>query len=137
MEITLNRTYKSPDYTIGKMYLNGKYFCDTLEDPVRHIAPDGSGKIKNETAIPAGRYKVVVDESPRFKRALPRLVAVPYFEGIRIHAGNTTADTSGCILVGENKEKGKVLNSRATETRLTGILLNCQRAMEPIYITIE
>lgn len=137
MEITLKRTYKGPDYTIGKMYLNGEYFSDTLEDPVRDISPNGAGKIPDKTAIPAGRYKIVVDESPRFKRLLPRLLAVPHFTGIRIHAGNTPADTSGCILVGENKEKGKVLNSRVYEARLISILLNCQRVMEPIYITIS
>lgn len=137
MEITLERLCKKDSYTIGRMSLNGKYFCDTLEDPVRDIAPDGSGKVPGKTAVPEGRYKIFVDESPRFKRLLPRLLAVPHFIGVRIHAGNTASDTEGCILVGENKAKGKVLDSRTYEARLVSILLNCQREMEPIHITIS
>lgn len=110
MEIKVERLWKKDAYTIGKMYLNGEYFCNTLEDKERDLTKEK--KVYGETAIPAGRYEVVYTYSPHFKRNLPRLLAVPQFDGVLIHAGNTTSDTLGCILVGENKEKGKVINSR-------------------------
>jgi hypothetical protein len=87
-----------------------------LEDTVREK------KIMHKTAIPEGTYEVIVNRSPKFKRDLPRLLNVPNFEGILIHRGNTPNDTSGCILVGENKVKGKVINSTKYETLLTSIL---------------
>lgn len=124
MEIRVDRRFKGPEYTIGKMYLDGKYFCDTLEDPVRELKST-KDKVYGDTAIPAGTYKVILNQSPRFKRVLPRLLDVPYFEGVLIHRGNTSKDTHGCILVGENKVRGKVINSTGYETalvkRLTGI----------------
>ena len=91
-------------------------------------------KVPGATAIPAGRYEVIVNRSPRFGRDLPRLLDVPGFEGILIHRGNTAEDTSGCILVGENRERGKVINSTRYEVQLTGIL---ERAQEKGKITIE
>lgn len=114
MKIKLKRTFKGAEYTIGKLYLNDEYFCDTLEDVVR---PEGR-KIAGKTAIPTGEYKVVLTESKRFKKLLPLLINVPNFTGVRIHSGNTHHDTEGCILVGENKVKGRVINSRATMNRL-------------------
>lgn len=114
MKMKLKRTFKGAEYTIGKLYLNDEYFCDTLEDVVR---PEGR-KIAGKTAIPAGEYKVVLTESKRFKKLLPLLINVPNFTGVRIHSGNTHHDTEGCILVGENKVKGRVINSRATMNRL-------------------
>lgn len=114
MKMKLRRTFKGTEYTIGKLYLNDEYFCDTLEDVVR---PAGR-KIAGKTAIPAGEYKVVLTESKRFKKLLPLLINVPNFTGVRIHSGNTHHDTEGCILVGENKVKGRVINSRATMNRL-------------------
>ena len=114
MKLLLERIYKAPTYTIGRLYLNGDFFCNTLEDVVR---PAGV-KVYGETAIPFGTYKVKLTMSQRFKKVMPILLSVPMFEGIRIHAGNTEADTSGCILVGENTVKGKVINSTATFKRL-------------------
>ena len=116
MKLKLNRIFKGKDYTIGHLYIDGEYFCDTLEDRVRDLLKEG--KIPAETAIPAGTYNVTVTSSPRFKRMLPRLVNVPQFEGILIHRGNTAKDSSGCILVGENKRKGMVINSTYHEERL-------------------
>ncbi len=118
MKITVKRIFKGDKYTIGKMYLDGEYFCDTLEDTVRDFGANGEGKVYGETAIPYGTYKVILVQSPRFKRMLPRLVDVPYFEGVLIHSGNTHEHTHGCILIGENKAKGKVLNSRTWEKKL-------------------
>lgn len=137
MLIEVDRRYKKEAYTIGIMRLNGEYFCETLEDRVREIAKDGSGKIKGVTAIPAGRYRVLMTMSPKFRRVLPYLVNVPHFEGIRIHSGNTAADTEGCILVGKNKAKGKVLESRKTERELVDILLAAQAAGDEIWIDIK
>ena len=110
MKLTLKRNFKGPDYTIGKLYIDGHYFCDTLEDTVRPIGE----KIKGKTAIPAGDYKVIKSYSPRFKKILPEILDVPGFSGVRIHAGNTAKDTDGCLLLGLNKTKGAVLDSQTT-----------------------
>jgi len=123
MKLKLIRKYKCPNYTIGHLYINDKYFCDTLEDKVRQL-DSIEDKIKHKTAIPKGKYKVVVTMSPRFKRLLPLLLNVPFFEGIRIHRGNDENDTSGCIIVGENKIKGKVINSTYYEKKLVELLKN-------------
>ena len=130
MKILLQRTSRQPDYTIGKMYLNDKYFCDTLEDLDRGLRQDmplseiQRLKVMHRTAIPAGTYKVIVNQSPAKQRLLPRLLDVPGFDGILIHRGNTADDTSGCILVGENKAVGKVLNSIKYELELVNLLKN-------------
>ena len=116
MEITVNRKYKKADYTIGQMYIDGMYFCDTLEDTVRDLSREK--KLAGQTAIPRGKYRVELTYSPKFKRDLPLLCSVPYFTGIRIHRGNTPEDTSGCILVGENKERGRLVNSTRYELEL-------------------
>lgn len=120
MKLTLKRIAKRDTYTIGRLFIDDVFFCDTLEDKVRNLASEP--KIAGETAIPSGTYKVIVNVSPRFKRELPRLLNVPYFEGILIHRGNTSKDTAGCILVGENKEVGKVLNSTKYELELTKLI---------------
>ena len=116
MNLFLQRIAQTPEYTIGRLYINDNFFCNTLEDAVREE------KIAGKTAIPEGIYNVVVNHSPKFKRDLPLLLDVPNFEGIRIHRGNTVKDTSGCILVGENRVKGKVLDSTKYELELTRIL---------------
>lgn len=112
MKLLLKRIALKEKYTIGKLYIDGEFFSDTLEDPVR------DEKIYGETAIPKGTYKVTITLSPRFRRWLPLLHDVPNFEGVRIHRGNTPEDTHGCILVGQNKIKGQVVNSAYTEIEL-------------------
>lgn len=119
MKLTLNRIALRQTYTIGKLYIDGKYFCDTLEDTVRDTNKsgkfdNGEKKIKGKTAIPYGTYEIKWTYSPRFKKYTPQLMNVPSFEGIRIHSGNSSTDTEGCLLLGENKKVGMVLNSRAT-----------------------
>lgn len=125
MKFILHRIFKGQSYTIGKLFIDGKFFCDTIEDAVRHLplsCPDTPRGIAckcpekkyAQTAIPAGTYKVTMEYSPRFKRTLPYLHNVPHFLGILIHSGNTDADSSGCIIVGRNKVKGKVLESKVT-----------------------
>lgn len=100
------------------MSVDGKYFCDTLEDVDRGLTSDmqlaeiQKRKIYGETAIPTGRYQVTETYSPKFKKYMPLLVGVKGFSAVRIHAGNTPADTEGCVLVGKNDVVGKVTNSR-------------------------
>ena len=108
MKIEVIRATCGATCTIGKMYIDGVDTCYTLEDVVR---PDGE-KIYGETAIPYGRYRVVVTPSARFGRDLPLLLDVPNFTGVRIHPGNTAADTHGCILVGMESSGTSILNSR-------------------------
>ena len=127
MNITVKRTFKGPEYTIGKLYIDGAYFCDTLEDTVR---PAGV-KIASKTAIPAGTYKVKKTMSPRFKKILPEILNVPNFSGVRIHSGNTAADTDGCLLLGLNRAKGQVLCSK------NAMAFFMDRTPEEFVLTIE
>lgn len=150
MELRLKRIARKETYTIGRLYVDGKYVCDTIEDRDRGLSQslpvsvNIAKKRKGMTAIPTGRYRVTLDvKSPRFSKFksyawcdgyLPRLINVPAFDGILIHAGNTAANTDGCLLVGENKVVGKVLNSMDTLKRLYAIL---KTAKDSIYITVE
>lgn len=120
MNITVKRVAKKEAYTIGKLYIDGKYFCDTLEDRDRGLAQSmplseiKKIKVKHQTAIPTGTYQVAWNYSPKYRRMMPQILNVPGFEGVRIHSGNSQQDTSGCILLGKNSVVGKVLNSRVT-----------------------
>lgn len=120
MQLVIKRIAKKPNYTIGKLYIDGKYFCDTLEDTDRGLDDSQTyneimnKKIKSKTAIPTGEYIVMSTLSPRFKRNLPLVMNVKGFEGIRIHSGNISEHTEGCILVGKNRVIGKVVDSRKT-----------------------
>lgn len=127
MKLTLNRIALRQTYTIGKLYIDGKYFCDTLEDTVRDTNKsgkfdNGEKKVKGKTAIPYGTYEIKWTYSPRFKKYTPQLMNVPSFEGIRIHSGNSSDHTEGCLLLGENKKVGMVLNSRATIAKFYPII---------------
>lgn len=135
MKLTLKRTAKKPTYTIGKLYIDDVYFCDTIEDTDRglyqgqDLALIKKIKINSKTAIPRGTYKITLNVvSPKYSKKkiyqdickghVPRLLNVPGYEGVLIHIGNTADDSSGCILVGENKQVGKVLNSTETFRKL-------------------
>ncbi|QOR57504.1 putative transpeptidase [uncultured phage cr124_1] len=129
MKLTLKRIALRPTYTIGKLYIDDVYFCDTIEDTVRDLNKNGKfdngeKKVHSKTAIPYGIYEIKWTYSPRFKKYTPQLMNVPSFEGIRIHAGNTSADTEGCLILGKNKLVGKVLNSRATINKFYPIIKN-------------
>lgn len=153
MEIKVKRKWKKEAYTIGKMYINGAYVCDTLEDKDRGLTSNMSVaqicgvKVHGETAIPTGRYLVDMKTvSPRFgsraqyqfcKGRLPRLCNTPGYQGVLIHIGNTAKDTDGCILVGENKAVGQVLNSTATFRKVYAKLKAADERGEQIWITIE
>ena len=142
MKLLVKRKFLGKNYTIGALYIDGKYFCDTLEDRVIDVDQSGKfdgdeKKISGKSAIPYGEYKVVINRSPKFKRELPRLIDVPHFEGILIHRGNSASDTSGCILVGENSIRGRLSNSSIYEDIL---VMECKAALkrgEEINIKIE
>ena len=132
-KLTLKRIAKKADYTIGRLEdENGVKICDTLEPTWRNYK-GGELKVPRKSAVPEGTYPVVVTKSKKFGKYLPLLVGVPGFEGIRIHSGNTNKDTDGCILVGQNLEKGKVLMSRITLERLMKLIENEKR----VFLTIE
>ena len=151
MKLLLKRIAKKPAYTIGKLYIDGQYFCDTIEDKDRGLTQNMSSdaikriKVANQTAIPIGTYKITLGTvSPRFgskdfykKNAnggkLPRLLSVPGFDGVLMHCGNTAEDSSGCVIVGRNKAVGKVLESKETFIKLYKTL---QSAKDEITITI-
>lgn len=150
MIITLTRTFKKSDYTIGKLTLNGNYICDTLEDTDRgldflmKLEDILKIKVKGKTSIPKGVYKINMDTvSGRFgsnsyyksicNGKVPRLESVKGYSGVLIHCGNTDEDTEGCILVGTNNVKGMVTNSRKAFEKLYNIL---KKVNEPIYLRI-
>ena len=142
MRLELKRKALLPEYAIGDLFVNGKLFCNTLEDTVRDLNKDGDlndageGKVYGQTAIPYGTYEVVITYSNRFKKQLPLLENVKGFEGIRIHPGNTKEDTHGCILVGVNSKKGMVTESKKTFDKLFALLRDAVEMKETIFITI-
>jgi len=148
MELILKRIAKRKTYTIGRLYIReqvmdeylpgteDKYFCDTLE-PTWRDYEHGAYKVKGRSAIPEGRYAVVISWSPKFRAWLPILLGVPKFEGIRIHAGNTAKDTEGCILVGVNREVGEVLESRKWLYRLKQKIVEAKDRGEAVWITVQ
>jgi hypothetical protein len=127
MKLTLERKHGTKDWTEGKLFIDDVYFCDTLEDQERPV------KIKSETAIATGHYKVILTMSNRFKKVMPLLLNVANFEGVRIHSGNTKEDTEGCILVGKKYKDGFVGQSRSTFNLLMKKLTN----QEVITINIK
>lgn len=142
MKIQLRRFALKQHYTIGHLYIDGQYVCDTLEPPSLHftskmkVCAIQRSKLKEGTAIPTGTYRVIITKSFRFRRWLPEIIAVPGFTGIRIHPGNTPADTLGCILPGRNTIAGHVTDSNSC---LSAIILRMTAALgrgETIDITI-
>ena len=133
MELHLERLQCGRDFTIGSLAIDGQFECWTLEDELR---PEGV-KIAGQTCIPAGRYRVRLTFSNRFQRVLPLLEDVPNFAGIRIHPGNTAADTEGCVLVGQDRNGQSVARSRAAFDILFNKLANADRNGEPIWIVVD
>lgn len=141
MKLRLERLWPRETYTVGRLYVDGKFFCNTLEDRIvdknKNGVFDGTEKkVYAESAIPYGKYKVVYNWSPKFGRNLPRLLNVPHFEGILIHPGNTNKDTAGCILVGNNTAKGRLTNSKYTSDKLNKMIKDAQKRNESIEIEI-
>lgn len=151
MILLLKRIAKRATYTIGKLYIDGQYFCDVIEDRDRDLYASMpledlmKRKVKNETAIPRGCYQITYTVSPKFQNKvwaqalngeLPLLLKVPGFDGIRIHPGTDEDSTSGCLIVGQNKVVGKVINSQATYAKLNDILYPAFKAGEKIFIQV-
>ena len=154
MNITIDRRYKKNTYTIGNLYIDGVFFCNTLEDQDRGLSDKStlseikSKKVHGQTAIPTGTYDIRMDiQSPRFSKKafywnlcrgkLPRIMNVPGFDGVLIHVGNIPADTEGCILVGKNSAVGQVLDSTNTFKSLYSKLNEAYKKGEQIKITIK
>lgn len=121
--LIVRRTLKMPLFTMGEFFINSKKFCHTLEDQIRDKNNDGDlndlgeEKVYGQTAIPRGTYKVILSYSPHFKKELPEVLGVPGFAGIRLHGGNSVADTLGCILIAYNKyeKEGKIQGSASND----------------------
>ena len=140
MNLLLDRCSPGKDATLGTLSVNGKLLCWTLEDTVREVdgQPVSKWKVLGATAIPRGKYAVIITYSNRFKRDMPLLVDVPGFSGIRIHPGNTSEDTEGCILVGGRPTKPNWLpNSRMTFDKLFAILEEAEQHGEPVSIVVK
>lgn len=153
MKLLLDRKYKKATYTIGRLYVNGEFLCNTLEDKDRGLSDEDSLdkikkiKVPSETAIPTGTYKITLNVvSPSFSKKvyyknfcggrLPRLLGVKGFEGILIHKGNSDKDSAGCILVGDNTMVGKVLNSQNRFEQLYKLMNEANKKGEDITIEI-
>lgn len=155
MELRLERIALRSEYTIGKLYVDGEYVCDTIEDTVRDLDRDGrfaNGEVKipGKTAIPYGRYEITMKvKSPKYSNFskyswakkydgyLPRLLNVPHFDGVLIHVGNSALDSEACVLVGENKVVGKVINSVNTFRRLMDdYFVPAKKRNEKIFIEV-
>lgn len=135
MQLKLNRIFKTNTFTIGELYINEKYVTDTLEDRVR---PEGE-KVYGKTAIPEGKYEIELTHSPRFKKILPEILNVPNFSGIRIHTGNSSKDTEGCILVGtwDGEKEDWVGSSKIAFDELMTLLEEATNNKEKITITVK
>ena len=141
MNLTLKRLNLTPNYTEGELYVNGVYFCTTLEDTNRDLNKNGQfdnneKKVYGETCIPYGKYKVILSYSPKFKRELPEILEVPNFQGIRIHRGNKISDTLGCILCGEKVKNGYLSNSTPYEIKLVELFKQAKSRNEESFLEI-
>jgi len=142
IEFILQRIFLGETYTIGKLSLSDKHLCDSIEDKVRDYNKDGDlldageTKVFGETAIPYGRRRVTIVFSPHFKRKVPLIHDVPHFTAIEMHAGTTAKDSHGCIIVGENDEKGKVHRSRYWEAYITNMIDDYIEQGNEVYINI-
>lgn len=146
LELEIFRKYLANTYTIGRFSVDQKYLTDTCEDKVRELHDinhdgdfdeEGEGKIYGKTAIPCGRYRVVVTFSPKLRRRLPLIMNVQGFTGIRIHGGKNADWSEGCPLVGENKVKGGLINYKYWETVIIQLIDKAIEEGKQVYITIK
>lgn len=139
MNLLLIRDKFDENQTIGKLFIDGKFSCYTLEDAVRELpdVPVGEWKIAGRTAIPCGTYPVNITMSNRFKKMMPLLGNVQGFTGVRIHAGNTSADTEGCILLGDVRFMTYIGASRIAVDRVQGMIQKAIKSGDQVFITIQ
>jgi Family of unknown function (DUF5675) len=143
MDIEITRRWLTDKTSIGEMFINGKFFSYTLEDRVRSMGI----KVSGQTAISPGSYPLIIDYSQRFGKYMPHLIGVANFDGIRIHSGNTDADTSGCILLGQERGTDVVMMSRlafsefmakvAVQSGMNDAGIVLLRVVEPTVVTIS
>src|SRR5207245_6182775 len=138
MQLSLKRRPSGIDCTIGELSIDGVFDCFTLEDLVREIPgkPVSEWKVPKETAIPSGNYAVIINDSVRFKRPLPLLINVPGFSGVRIHSGNTSEDTEGCILVGSQVSGDAIIESRKAFEALFEKLKDAFESWQTVHIAV-
>jgi len=151
MEILIERAYKKADYTIGRFFINGERICETIEDKDRGLTQDMKEedirrrKVYGQTAIPTGRYVVGFTYSPKFSQCsyaqgggkIPLIYGVKGFNSIRMHSGNSAKDSEGCVILGENKAVGMVLNSAKTCEKVFARMYESYLRNEPIFLTIR
>lgn len=143
MKLELHRKYRKNGYSIGLLYADSKFICNTFEDTDRSLTSKMSEKqiatvkVKGNTAIPTGTYQVIMSWSQRFKRQMPLLCDVKGFSGIRIHSGNTASDTKGCILCGMNTSVGRITDSKFWTEKVYNLINNAIRKKESISINIH
>ena len=148
MELRLDRIFRTNEYTIGELYVDGAYISDTLEDPVRPLpevcpnTPKGIAckckeKVYGDTAVPAGTYEVKLSYSNRFKRIMPEILNVPHFLGIRIHSLNHSGQTEGCIGVGIHTKGDWISESRPNFNKVYKLIKDAIDRKEEITITIR
>jgi hypothetical protein len=143
MDILVERLWKKDTYTIGKVYVNGKYFCNSIEDKDRGLTSDmpldeiKKKKVYGKTAIPSGLYTILYTYSPKYKRLMPLVDNVKGFSGIRIHSGNSAEDSLGCILLGKNTKVGMVTESRVTCNSFYKLIEEAIKKGEKITLEIK
>lgn len=143
MELLLDRDIRTTNSTSGKLFIDGLFECFILEDEDRGLKSSmplseiQQRKLKGNTAIPEGRYQVTINYSPHFDRELPLLLNVPGYEGIRIHSGNTTADTDGCLLTGVARSADYVVSSRMAFDKVYSKISRAISNNEKVFITIQ
>ena len=129
MKVVVERKWPKSEYTIGRVYINGTQFCNSMEDTDRGLDQNMSvlrikaNKIFGKTAIPTGHYVVKMTYSPKYGRIMPEILNVKGYEGVRIHSGNTAEDTLGCILLGKNTKPGWISESRDTCRKFEELLI--------------
>jgi len=138
MKIVLKRKTGNVKFTEGRMYIDGEFECFTVEDADRKLEAGGT-KVQNQTAIPRGTYKVVMSYSQRFKKVLPEVLNVPGFTGVRIHAGNSSADTEGCIIVGalnDSMDDDFVGSSKVAMSRLVPKIVDALAVKQAVILEV-
>lgn len=136
MKLVIIREITGDHGTFGRLYVNGLFECNTFEDKDRKLESGGI-KVKNDTAIPRGIYKVIIDLSSRFKKLMMHVLDVPQFAGIRIHAGNTKEDTEGCILLGNGRSRNGLIDSRTAVDKLFSAVDRAIKAGESVTLEIK
>lgn len=137
MKLRVVREIFGDTCTQGRLYVDGVFKCFTLEDKDRHLEIPTNQKVPHESAIPVGTYPLILDMSQRFGRLMPHVLDVPGFTGIRIHSGNTSQDTEGCLLVGNVRNRDRVTDSRAAFMSLMETIEDAYERGERISITYE